>query len=727
VARTTSVRRSVWGAILAGLTLPLAWPAAGLAQPPAGTVQFSGDLLEKYPFLLTEQERTALDKIHRDLREAQQQSRKADNQAAREQAVERMTKAADQLVALIEKNANVKRLSLKDNKVTPPIHGPYEMVGDTGAFLFRVESGEGQTRFATYDINQSLPEQSKIVQMDCAPNGVTWVLLGLYNLPPKRITLPMEFLRQGVEPIRTLTEVVTPETGRLKLTVLSDETGKPTPAMIRVTSKATGRDRQPSNAVDVTGQFDGNGQNTSHRPANIPGRLSGQWWILPGPLDMALPPGQYEVAIRRGIEHTPIFDAFSVQSKEVTQKTYRIKRWIDMPKLGWYSGDDHFHGQILSDADATRLMAWLQAEDIHLGNIVEMGDIYRTYFEQRGFGKGYRVVDGDYILSPGQECPRTHRELGHTLSMNITSMVRDTDKYYLYDWVADTVHGQGGLWGYAHVNSGMFFVYRDMSINIPKNKCDFAEVLQFGNLGTEIWYEFLNAGFKVTASAGSDVPWGGTVGEVRLYAYTGKGDFSADAWFEAVRKGRTMVSNGPMLEFTVDSALPGDEIVVKENRKLHVKARALGQPEFSQPAVLKVIKFGEDVKTAKPAKPGDTEITLEFDIDAGDGFWLAAVTRATNGCHAHTTPIYVRREGLRFWKYDGIDELLDKRLDSLKQVEDVVAKARQKDPAVMEGNQELKQLVLQAPELLRRVEAARTIYTEFKQVAEKEKAMRGKS
>ncbi len=139
-----------------------------------------------------------------------------------------------------------------------------------------------------------------------------------------------------------------------------------------------------------------------------------------------------------------------------------------MRRRGWWSGDDHVHCRILSDDDARRLMAWVQAEDIHLANIVKMGDIYRTYFEQRGFGPDYRVVDGDYVLAPGQECPRTHEQLGHILAMNITSMVRDTDHYYLYDEVFDAVHAQGGLTGYAHVNSGTFHVHRDMSLNVPR-------------------------------------------------------------------------------------------------------------------------------------------------------------------------------------------------------------------------------------------------------------------
>lgn len=722
---TAMTRRNGWLlAASVGLFPLLAMAQEKRENPKASAIEMAAALLQKHPYLLTQEEKSAVDEINRRLREADRTLREARDDGARKQADEAIARASEQLVAVLEKNKNLLRISFEGGLVKPSIYGPHEMVGDVGALLLRIENGAGGNCFSTYEIDQSLPEHRKNVWIDYAPVGVTWVLLGMHTLPAGTITLPVEFRRPGAEPIRTLVKVNRPDTGRLKLTVLSDDTGKPCPAMVRITSKATGRDRKPSNAIDLTGQFDGNGYNSGHRPANIPGRLGGEWWCVPEPLDMTLPPGEYDIAIRRGIEHTPIFESFAVQSRRITEKTYRPKRWIDMRKLGWFSGDDHVHGQILSDDDAARLMAWLVAEDVHLGNVVKMGDITRTYFEQRGFGKDYRVINSDYVLSPGQECPRTHDYIGHTLSMNITSMVRDTDQYYLYDYVADTVHGQGGLWGYAHVNSGMFHVHRDMSINVPKGKVDFAEVLQFGNLGTELWYQFLNLGFKITASCGSDVPWGGTIGEVRLYAYTGKQPFDPDAWFEAVRKGHTFVTNGPMIEFTVNDALPGDEIVVKDNARLRIRAKAMGQPEFSQPEYVKVVKFGQDLKVAKPAGEGDNEIVLEFETDAEHGCWLAAVAKATNGCHAHTTPIYVRREGLRWWKFDEVDDLIGKRLDSLRQIEKLVADANGKDEATREGVQEVKQLVLQGPELLKRVEAARKIYEELKQVAQKEKAAR---
>jgi hypothetical protein len=75
-----------------------------------------------------------------------------------------------------------------------------------------------------------------------------------------------------------------------------------------------------------------------------------------------------------------------------------------------------------------------------------MGDIYRTYFQQRGFGSAYRVQEGDYVLAPAQESPRTP-EMGHVLTMNIQAAVHDPDRYFLYDDVLDRIHARATVFG----------------------------------------------------------------------------------------------------------------------------------------------------------------------------------------------------------------------------------------------------------------------------------------
>ena len=43
-------------------------------------------------------------------------------------------------------------------------------------------------------------------------------------------------------------------------------------------------------------------------------------------------------------------------------------------------------------------------------------------------------------------------------------------------------------------------------MDLALGKIDFVEVLQFGVLKTDPWYELLNAGLRVTGVAGSDFP-----------------------------------------------------------------------------------------------------------------------------------------------------------------------------------------------------------------------------
>jgi hypothetical protein len=310
--------------------------------------------------------------------------------------------------------------------------------------------------------------------------------------------------------------------------------------------------------------------------------------------------------------------------------------------------------------------------------------------------------------------------------MNITSMVRDTERYFLYDEVFDQVHAQGGLSGYAHVNVGLFHVHRDMSLNVPRQKVDFAEILQFNNLGTGLYYDFLNLGCKLTASSGSDVPWGGTIGEVRAYAFVGKKPFSADAWFDAFRRGRTFTTSGPMLELHVDDALPGDEIRLKSDHKLRIRARAWGDAKRMAPVKLEIVRHGDVIRSAESTDPQKPEVRLDFVVDAGFGGWIAARARGGEGTSAHTTPVYVVREGLRFWKFDGLDTQFEKRLASLAEIEQLVADARRQDAeGRLETDRYRKQLTLQGDALLERVVQARALYEELKGVADTERRLRG--
>jgi hypothetical protein len=693
---------------------------------PPGIVNFAGEVSHRHWHLFGETQRAELDALNRELREADQQLRDTTDAGGRQTTAEKGLKAANRLLDLVKACPRLVRLDLTASKPAFSPGGPIELPGDTGALLFAIDSGEEGVRFSSTSADLSLPPgESSLVVVEAAAKGITYAVVGLEHVPVQRTTLRVETRRPGLPSVQLPLDVATPRPGRLKLTVISDEDGKPTPAMVRLMWRTDGLQRRPANGIEFATQLDSQGNASGARAANLPGPLNVQFWCVPGPFGMTLAPGVWQVGVRRGVEHEFLFEDITIRSGELVSKSLRPRRWVDMTRQGWWSGDDHVHMRLLSDDDARNLMAWVKAEDVHLANVVKMGDIYRTYFEQRGFGPEFRVSDGSYVLVPGQECPRTHDQIGHTLAMNITAMVRDPEKYFLYDTVFDAVHAQGGLSGYAHVNSGLFHVHRDMSLNVPRAKVDFVEILQFNNLGTDLYYEFLNLGCKLTASAGSDVPWGGTIGEVRAYAFLGRQPFTADNWFAAFGRGRTFTTSGPMLEFTVDDGLPGDEINLKADRSLRIRAKAWGAPGRMAPVKLEIVRLGEVIQSAESSENKSPEAKLDFTLNAGMGFWIAARARAADGTSAHTTPVYVRREGLRFWKYDGLGELLAKREESLRQIESIIAEAKRLDSeGKLEKDRYRKLLATQGDALLERVALARTMYADLRRTAETERPLR---
>jgi hypothetical protein len=712
--------------ILIALLVSVSGLSASSAAVPPGILEFAGRLSHNHWHLFGESQRAELESLNRELREADSQLRDAASSSAKEAAAQRSQQAAARLQELLATCPRLLRVNLEGTTATVSPAGTINQPGDTGALLLEtIAPGDGLAfSTSTGDLSQP-PGESSQVAVDITAGGTNYVVIGLERLPFGRTTVPLQINRAGAGSVRLQVDITTPRPGRLSLEVLSDDTGKATPAMVRLMWRTDGLQRRPSNGIEFAPQFDGQGHATGVRAANLPGPLGVHFWCVPGPFAMTLAPGTWQIGVRRGVEHEVIFEDVTIRSGELVTKKLRPQRWVDMRKLGYWSGDDHVHTRILSDDDARNVMAWLQAEDVHLANIVKMGDIYRTYFEQRGFGPDYRFSDGEFVLVPGQECPRTHDQIGHTLAMNITEMVRDPEKYFLYDTVFDAVHAQGGLSGYAHVNNGNFHVHRDMSLNVPRGKVDFAEILQFNNLGTELYYEFLNLGCKLTASAGSDVPWGGTVGEVRAYAYLGNEKFTADNWFSEFGRGRTFTTSGPMIEFTVDDALPGDEMKIKENRRLRVRARAWGDPQRMAPITLEIVQHGEVIRSIESNDPKSPEAKVDFEISAEHGFWIAARARAGDGTSGHTTPVYVLREGLRFWKFSAIDGLLAKREESLRQIEGIVEEARRLDrQGELENDRYRKQLALQGDALLGRVANARSVYRELKDVAEKESTLR---
>ena len=501
--------------------------------------------------------------------------------------------------------------------------------------------------------------------------------------------------------------IAVPPAGRLQVTIEDDASGKATSAVAGLYSP----DHHLSVPADAL-PFDEGG--FVYRPGRTRQYSTSHYWpgiaeerqvfFVTGGFSIAVPAGVYKLIVGKGFEYTPEVRSIRVEPGGSSAETIRLKRWTDMPGRGWYSGDTHVHYARAGQDANRRLMAWASAEDVHMVNVVRMGDALKTYFEQYAFGKEGRSLAFNYAIVPGQEDPRTSN-IGHALQLNIQKPIRYPDQYYLFDLVFDETRRQGGLTGYAHTYQPPgfgFWVRENMTMNVPRNKVDFVEIAQQGDLDYHLYYEFLNLGFRLTASGGSDVPWGDTIGTARVYAYTGKA-FDPDEWFNALKAGRTFVTTGPMLELTVNGEIVGAEIAARPGDTLRIKASASGHRV--PPQYLEVVEQGDVLKSLRQPAGAET-VSCDFAFRVRRSTWIAARCAG-----AHTSPIYVRVGDQPFWKREAVPELIQTRLSQLQDVETL---AKQGVPPGGEGLWNNPEgFRKQAPALLERVEEARKIYREM--------------
>ncbi len=398
-----------------------------------------------------------------------------------------------------------------------------------------------------------------------------------------------------------------------------------------------------------------------------------------GEFSIELPAGVWEISIDHGNEYLPITTVIVVKETDVEiKKTYQLRRWINLPKMGWYSGDVHVHHPTNKPGFREYLLAFAKAEDLHLVNILEMGHhgtgvdaaghVHTgTDFPQQGFGQKFRVNKGSYWLVSGQEDPRDR--FGHIIGLNIEQMVRDTTVYDYYDLVFKNLKMQpGAVIGFAHFAWNVSWNSQNITTGFPwyvtTNEIDFVELLQFLKLNTLDYYDYLNLGFRITAAAGSDFPWASTIGEVRTLAYTGS-DFTPDTWFAALKAGHTFVTNGPALFLTADGKMPGTEIIKSAGSAIKISAKALSNATIG--TIKKIAVYNNEGLVAEMdnLKNADS-IELNLNHQLKHSQWIAAVVNCDNGAVAHTTPIYVVVDGKPTYDLQKAPAIIEKQVQSIQ-------------------------------------------------------------
>ena len=276
----------------------------------------------------------------------------------------------------------------------------------------------------------------------------------------------------------------------------------------------------------------------------------------------------------------------------------------------------------------------MQAEDVHVANLLQFGSWNRFFASpQYEHGKGGLYREGNYLLASGQENPRTHF-LGHTIILGGQSPLHFADRYVIYKHFFEEARRQGALTGYAHWGTGSE-AQAGLAIDLPDKLLSFLEVLEAHDANYDVWYDILNTGFRLTPTAGTDY---GSVpslpGRERFYTKV-EGPFGYEAWLDGIRQGKTFVTNGPVLEFRVQSQGMGAEVLLKKPTSVLVEASVRFDPSRDDVKRLEVIQNG-DLLRSFPREGPSAEIRCRFEAEIGRTSWLAV--RASGHKRGESTP-----------------------------------------------------------------------------------------
>ena len=453
---------------------------------------------------------------------------------------------------------------------------------------------------------------------------------------------------QAVETDRIRVAVVEDGRNWVETSVLDDATGRPVPCRVHFRS-VDGVPYQPhGHHSHVASNHD-----TWHRDVGGDLRL-GQlsYAYIDGRCQGWLPRGEVLVDVARGFEYEPLRQRVRIEAGQ-QRLELRLRRWADMNAQGWFSGDTHVH--FLSTQGSLREA---QAEDLNVVNLLQSqwGSLFTN--TEDFIGEPVSSRDGRSVVWTNQE-NRQHL-LGHMILLGLRQPVYPwcsdgpsegelggTLETTLSAW-ADACHAQGGTVILPHFPNPN----GEPAALVATGRIDAVEMIVHAAFNHLEYYRYLNSGYRLPLVGGTDkMSSSVAVGQYRTYVrLAADEEFTYANWCRNLRLGRTFLSGGPLLEFSVDGAKIGDTVRLPAGGgTLHVAARARSILPIH---TLQLVHNGEIVaQTDEPA--GARTLSLRAEVTVGRHGWLCARVGGPNyapiahhdvwgrGVFAHTSPIYV--------------------------------------------------------------------------------------
>jgi hypothetical protein len=383
----------------------------------------------------------------------------------------------------------------------------------------------------------------------------------------------------------------------------------------------------------------------------------------PGEAHLRLPAGTYRYVVERGPEYRRASGEVRTGEGSPGELRVLLERTIDMKARGWWSGETHVHRGVED------LPLLLRAEDLHLAPVMTIwnrkshwkdhplperllaeAEPERAYHllgaedERRGGALLFLNLKRPLLLEadgPEHPSPRKHCQEARA---DPEAWI-DVEKPFWWDaptWVALGLADSIGLANNHMCRSSM---YEDEAWGRPRDARRLPAPRGNGFYTQEIYYRFLNCGFRIPPSAGSAsgvLP--NPVGYNRVYVRL-EGGFTYQGWWRALAAGRAMVTNGPLLLVAAAGRPPGETFRAPEGRRFQAELEVL--LEGNDPIeTVEVIQDGEAIQALRGedlrGRPGLKPVVFE----KSGWFLVRAIARVSQTFRfASTAPYYVEIGG----------------------------------------------------------------------------------
>lgn len=427
---------------------------------------------------------------------------------------------------------------------------------------------------------------------------------------------------------------------QVHLRVNDAATGKPTPVRLRVTDAAGTYYPPHGHAAEFpTGRGEDVGRNLL---------LDGKRWAyIDGTCEIRVPPGDLIVEAAKGPHYWPLIERVHLPAGKLALR-FTMECPTDWRRSSLMSGDVRSH--FLSPHAA---MLQAAAEDLEVVNLLA-----REHVILAADGQSYVTIPNLDAFCGQRPCLESdgrmvvvntlnsHPVLGRVGLLNAHRVVyplgsggpEHTDDWTLSDWCGQC-HRKNGLviWASAfEIGAGLA---GGPLANLVLGEIDAVELNLDELACIRGWYHLLNAGYRVPVVGGSGkdsnrTPLGSRRTVARL-AFDEPGTYAA--WIDAVRRGRTTVSAGPILTLQVQGEGEGT-IHAREADAVSFVIH------FAASSLAPVDKVEVVLNGVVVAAGGGAEEFVRLDVPTGG--WVAARCWQAGRIVAHTSPQYVDVTGV---------------------------------------------------------------------------------